>query len=423
MNAYADWPAVRWLKDNYAWLLIVSCLLLFTTKNKFNLPLLVMAILGSIQIIRHWPEVRANQAMRLMLLLFLCLWIPIVLSVPGAVEMQRAASTAMRYIGFILAGVFIVHSLQNAMVRQRVFQAGVIIILFWCVDGLIQQFFGSNILGNPVHENGRLTGLFYPKARIGTVTAVVSPLIFELVRRNWRTAPWSILALPVLLAVLLLGGSRSSWIMFIVAIILYAGMLFVISRRSPGWKPVIATVVVILIAIVAVAKVPVVQKRVSETAGVFSSNLDAFDKASSMRLSLWEVALTIYRDNPVNGIGPRGFRYAYASYADTDNFWMTREEKGATHPHLMVLEVAAETGTIGLVGYLLFYVLLSRGFVSYSRSQRLQALPWIVTAAVAVFPLNAHMALYGSYWGTIAWWLLFIALGMSQTDGQQEELA
>ena len=80
---------------------------------------------------------------------------------------------------------------------------------------------------------------------------------------------------------------------------------------------------------------------------------------------------------------------------------------------MMVLEVAAETGSTGLAGYLLFYVLLIC-LVIKNRKNMAAAVPWVMAAAVAVFPLNVHMALYGSYWGTIAFWLLFVALGMMQ---------
>jgi len=42
---------------------------------------------------------------------------------------------------------------------------------------------------------------------------------------------------------------------------------------------------------------------------------------------------------------------------------------------------------------------------------------WMLAAAIAAFPLNAHMALYASYWSTVLWWLLIVALAWGRAEG------
>ena len=115
----------------------------------------------------------------------------------------------------------------------------------------------------------------------------------------------------------------------------------------------------------------------------------------------------MFVDNWFVGVGPRGYRYAYANYAVEGDFWLDRNGVGQTHPHLLLLEVAAETGVLGLIGLMGFYAKLGRELVARCA----QAIPiWLLCAAIAWFPLNAHLAFYGSYWSTLIWLLVPIGL-------------
>ena len=63
----------------------------------------------------------------------------------------------------------------------------------------------------------------------------------------------------------------------------------------------------------------------------------------------------MFQENPLLGIGPRGFRHVYEQYAGPDDHWLQNGHRGQTHPHSNIVEVLVETGLLGLTGYLLFY--------------------------------------------------------------------
>jgi O-antigen ligase len=98
----------------------------------------------------------------------------------------------------------------------------------------------------------------------------------------------------------------------------------------------------------------------------------------------------------------------YQDFAPADDFWIGIGSTGQTHPHLMVLEVLIETGVAGLCGYGFALLLILRHMWAL-RTRELTASAYLMVALVAWFPLNAHLAFYGSYWSNIAWMLL--ALG------------
>ena len=114
------------------------------------------------------------------------------------------------------------------------------------------------------------------------------------------------------------------------------------------------------------------------------------------------------QDNWINGVGPRGFRYAYRTYADEDNYFVRRGQEGQTHPHMVFLEIAVETGVIGLVGFILFYITLFRYWWRGRHSTITGA--WTAALLAGTFPLNAHLAFYGSYWSGFMWLLVSCAV-------------
>ena len=146
---------------------------------------------------------------------------------------------------------------------------------------------------------------------------------------------------------------------------------------------------------------------------MFSTDFATADIATSHRLSLWKTGLAVARAHWLNGVGPRGYRTVYRDFAEADDFWINRGKTGQTHPHLMALEISVETGAVGLIGYGAVLFLLVRN-IWRRRTRDPASAVCLMVVLVAWFPLNAHLAFYGSYWSTIVW--IMIALGCTAAD-------
>jgi O-antigen ligase len=111
--------------------------------------------------------------------------------------------------------------------------------------------------------------------------------------------------------------------------------------------------------------------------------------------------------HPVNGVGVRGFRVAYADHAAADDPWLRPEQGGAAlHPHQVLLELFAETGVPGLLAWLLAAAVAIRAWRLADPATRERALAPALALAAMLFPLNTHFAFYSSFWGLLFWWLL-----------------
>lgn len=394
--------AAGFVRDNHAWLLVAAALLLLSTETLSLVPQGIMAALGLYHVIRHQREIYQDKAIRALLVLFLCLWLPQLASLIGAVNLERSAKSALLYPLYLFCGVFILRELTRPGNLSRLCLALLLIVVFWCVDALIQYATGTNLLGYP-YQDGMLSGMFHPKLRLGIILAVLVPVALEALRNVNRDSLYPWLLLIPFIVVVLLSGRRSAWLMLIIGLSAYLPLAVLSLSSKARYIITGALCVAVLLVGTVYFKSPDINRRIVVLTGMLGSEYQA-ERATSMRTPIWDTAYNMLQDNWLNGVGPRGFRYAYRNYADEDNYFVRRGQDGQTHPHLVFLEIAVETGAIGLVGFILFYLIVLHYWWRGRRS--LSSAAWTSALLAATFPLNAHLAFYGSYWSGFLWLLV-----------------
>jgi len=398
---------LAWSKDNVAFLLLLLTLVLFTSKSLYNIPVAIMAIIGFWQTVVTRGKVLADPIIYTYTLLFLSLWLPMLISLPDAKNMWHSTQTVFPYLRFLFMGIFILNEKNRIVLLPKIRLAIFYIAAFWGIDGCIQFLSGANLAGYP-YEPGHITGMFYPRNTIAHILAALSPLFFESVRVYSKRYKWVWLLLLPVITVILLSGRRAAWLMLAMSIsgyIFYLYRFIVVNNNAKKNLLAIICIGLATAALVIVSNKPL-QDRIVTTAGLLSLDYEITDIATARRLPIWETAVAVFRDNWINGVGPRGFRHVYKEYSSEDNFW---HETSTTHPHQLLLEVLAETGIIGLVGIIVFILLFYRHFLSSVADGRL-LFPWTLSIVIILFPFNSSLAFYSSYWASVIWWFLVLSL-------------
>ncbi|PAM57387.1 hypothetical protein CEJ63_21035, partial [Acinetobacter baumannii] len=178
----------------------------------------------------------------------------------------------------------------------------------------------------------RLSGALGPcNLKFGQVLASLSPFLLLPVARRFGNAGW-LLAAAAVGVVLLLAGSRASWITFGLVVV-YSGV------RQLGWKRLgLLTLVAALSAGVLSASVPQLRERVARTAMAWEGGEDGVEQALSGRTRIWSAAACMIQAQPINGVGARGFRDAYPHCA-ADQGPAVWGAMPALHAHQIVLEI------------------------------------------------------------------------------------
>jgi len=399
-------------------LLIWSFLLLMPFSRSAELPTLVMAILGSILLWRHGKEACWQGGARIYSIMFLCIWVPIVLSVPDSLWFKKSLSTALTFPRIYLAGLYIIWMLREPLVHQRVLKLVAWLLLFWVVDAFIQAVIGYDLFGYAYPE--RLNGLFGPDSwKLGLSLSMLAPILWEYVSRHgnrWQLAlVWLGTATVVLLA-----SNRESWIVFAIATTMWS---WVYARRL-GFHPVkllAPLVVVVLVAgVLAYQTNPRFAVRIDKSLAVLDFTYESLDEASSRRMHLWSNAVSVIENHPVNGAGVRSYRYAYAKYAEADDPYVRADGTGMIYAHQLILEVGAETGLIGLIGLLFFLAILVRVGIGASARSPLVWAAWLGVFAW-FFPINTHTALYSAFWSLLLGWMVAVVVSQPRTPDMPAE--
>ncbi|MEJ2382809.1 MAG: O-antigen ligase family protein [Xanthomonadales bacterium] len=394
-----EWPA--WLA--------VSFFALLPFHRLAELPLSLFALSLPFLLRRAEYRARVRTLLPLVLALFLCFWLPILLSSFDSFLPEKSWTTSLAAVRYLAAALSIGVLLHTASLRWQVLRWTTYLLLFWAIDGFIQLAFGVDLLGVPLHPD-RLNALFNEKYQFyGPTLAMLSPLVFEYTRRRWPAWAWGT-SFALILGAVMISGMRSGWLA--IGMVVFAYFVLMLRRDNRDLRGATVTIPVLTLAVIAVTYLvsPTVQERVARTLTMTEGVASSIDYASSWRLPIFRTSIVMYRNHPVNGVGVRAFPVAYAHYATPEDYAVLRHEHDegthATHAHNVVLEVMADTGTIGLLGLLAGFVLAWRTWRGMSPPNRQEAFPYVVALVLVLFPLNSHFAIYGTYTSSLVWVLV-----------------
>lgn len=149
-------------------------------------------------------------------------------------------------------------------------------------------------------------------------------------------------AAKALLGCLLIGlwsnKSRSTWLF--IPITLMPIFWQYIRKNS---KQLMVVLLVVVLAGGAVMVNPIYRNRLLSIGNVTT------DRSNADRLEAWKSSVEMFKDHPVTGVGIGQWRKEYREKYKSD-----KDTQGLVHAHNNELQLAAEAGTIGLLGFLYF---------------------------------------------------------------------
>ena len=296
--------------------------------------------------------------------------------------------TGLQWIHFgIYAAALARWILPDPRARDRLLDATAIALTFLACDGLLQYVVGYDIVGRPVWAN-RLTGVF-GKPYLGIEIAwLYLPALLGLWRRG---RPRLAAAFGCLCAAtVLLSGDRMGLIVFLASGLL-AG-LFTPALRKPLliFVPVVGVLAGALLAL----SPTLYQRQVRSTLAVIT-HLD-----QSHYGLIFSTGVAIVRDHPLLGVGV----HRYQAVCLDERYGPVLVGPDALprcegHPHNIALQWLAETGAIGLAGYVAFMALALAALWRGARANPANAVFHGLAAALALrfWPLSASTSFYSSW--------------------------
>ncbi|NII73597.1 O-antigen ligase [Dyella sp. SG562] len=368
-----------------------------------------LCLLGVVLLFARHPRALGEHAGARLLLWLLGAYIgAALLSCFGAVAPGKSWSTVAALLRYVPLGLYACFAIRRAGKLDALYVAVAAVLAVWVLDAWVQALTGWSLGGHAEQE--RVSGIFgADNLKLGPALAVLAP--FALWAARWRRGRLGlVLAALALLGPVLLSGSRASWLTYALVVLAFAWREAGSARRF----------VLICCAgtLVAAAAGGLAWKtserfhaRMEKTLLAFRASDHAVDMALSGRLDIWRTSWWMFEAHPLNGVGVRGYRYAYRQVAPPDDHFVATGEncgagEGACHAHQVVLEVLSETGLAGLALWLAGAVLAIRRWHAAGAAARARAFPATVALGVMLFPLNTHLAFYSAWWGLLFAWVL-----------------
>ena len=412
-------PGWRWAP---AW--VLAFVALWPAHGYAEAVLVLGALAGIVRLFqarfRGGTALLSEPAWALTTVLFITYWLPEAISAIDAVDRARAlreVAVDLRYLPFLW---IVASAVASDAGRRRTFGGLAIIVVAWTLDALLEAmigtsplFWGMDHIKQLISGHGmctaaevaaldRLSGVLGPcDLKLGIVLASLSPFALDAAGRRFGRTGW-VLAASLIGLVILLAGARAAWLTYSL-VLLWSGW------RLLGWKRLLGVFALGAVLLVGAAMLsPLVAERLDRSTAALTGNAEGMDHALSGRSRIWSAALCMTREHPVNGVGARGFRGAFAS-CDQDAGELAAWGTGpALHAHQIVLEVLSETGLIGLLLWLAGAAMAWRAWRYADPAAREHARPAMLALVVTVFPLNTHLAAYSTFWGGVV--LLLAAL-------------
>jgi len=380
--------------------------------------IVLMALVGIFMLFRKRWLMFSGYRAHILLILFACLWIPMVISLFDSHYLYNSGRATLRYLIYLLSGLAIITLTDGKDMFKPVLYGCSAVMLFWAVDGLIQLVFGSNILGYP-YSGTRLSGMFYPSLRVGVVLSMLSPIYFETIRYLSQKYKWAWLLLLPFFLVVIYSGSRSAWMLFTISVLLYLYYWYRIASNVNLMRIFKIGATLSIVTVVLFTQVDWLGQRLGDVSGLFSGKGEGALHATSLRTPLWKTAIKMSKDNWINGVGPRSYKLAYDNYSDpTDSYWYG---KNSGHPHFFILEISSETGIVGIIGYVIFLVIIGNRLRNMISARNLVEAPWLMAVLIVAFPLGSTHGFYVHFSSGLMWYLIIISLSTRYLDKNKQE--
>lgn len=349
----------------------------------------------------------------------LAIWLLLNLLVsPLAVEPADSFSRSVVWIRFALlfaaATCWLIQSRRDLKLVVAIWGGALIISI---IDGLVQVITGTSLSGNPLYNTTRLTGpLDRPNigmyvARIGFPLLAATPLLLGLRSRGFRIAAVAIAA-AIGFVFILLTGERSAALLSVAALgVAGLGAIMIFPRYRPQ------ILMTLLLAGISSGIVAAMSERIWLRVMQFSEVLKHF--SDSHYAELFGIGFDIWRSYPVFGAGMKNFQascWTISAPVVTDGC--------PAHPHNVYIEWMAETGTVGLIAYLVFVVLMlatARPLLRGNTVARVTGLLIAGCFVILLFPLVPTQSQFSNwpalvFWTSLAMTMASVRLALKQRD-------
>ena len=306
-------------------------------------------------------------------------------------------------IFFIVSFRFLILNLEKNQIN-KIYKIWSIIFTIIIIDLIIEFFKGTNIIGLSSQMPGwRLASFTGMESVIGNYFYGFALITLAYFYQNISNKKYLNIFLAISFIIIsLIIGERANFIKTFIIIICFIFLVYDFSLRSKIFS------IVALISLVFIF----ISFNSHYKTRYFSPHLLTILEKNGLSNYLqtsqygaqYNVAIEIFKDNPVFGVGIKNYRIENLNSKYNDLKHKENRLRWGTHPHQIHLEILSETG---LFGYSCFFIFISLSIFfsikSYLKNKNIYQLSGILFILTSMLPLLPSGSFLSTYTSSIFW--------------------
>ena len=287
-----------------------------------------------------------------------------------------------------------------------------IIFIIVILDLFFELINGKNLLGyTSVYPGKRLASFTGKESVIGNYYFGFVLFFLSIIRFYIKNKYINLILAITLIFISFLIGERAN---FIRTLIICLSYLFIVYETKIWIKSV--SVLLVFISLIAILNFNQEYKTryYNEIALIYQNGLNAYLENTNYGAHR-NVAIEIFKDNPIFGVGIKNFRIESAN-SKYDNLNHNQNHlRVSSHPHELYHEFISETGLFGLISFIIFIFLSLyyslKNYLINKNIFQLSAILFVVSAVLPILPTGSFLSTYTS---SIFWLNYAVMMGYNK---------
>ena len=326
------------------------------------------------------------------------------------------SNSYLRVIKFLLIILF-VQEIFNLNDKEEIYFEK--IMRFWTIlytivtiDIIFELIFGFNTLGFKSYLEGRVASFFGDELIVGTFYHFFSLIVLSYLIKNNCPNFLVILLIITIISISFMIGERANFLKLFFSIILLS--LFVLKINFIK-KVSLVFLTLLIIGTIFYSNDSLKKRYYNQISIIYS--IDGFKKyfRESSYGAHQSTAFEIFKDNKLFGVGLKNFREESKKNIYENPDYKKTNERQATHPHQIHLEILSE---LGLIGYICFFILISFSIIISLKNYLINKNPYQLSSLIYVIscliPFIPSGSIFSTFFGGIFWFSFALMISFNK---------
>ena len=378
-------------------LILLFPIFLITGNFLINFFYICISILSILNIKQKNDFFRSN-IFYLLIFFLIYLFINLLLSV-------NFSNSYPRVIKFLLIILFVKEifnfNYKGEIYFEKIIKFWTILYTIVTIDIIFELIFGFNTLGFKSYLEGRVASFFGDELVVGTFYHFLSLLVLSYFIKNKYSNFLVILLVITIISISFMIGERANFLKLFFSILLLSFLILKIDFLK---KTGLVFLTLLIISSIFYTNDDLKKRYYNQISIIYS--IDGFKKyfKESQYGAHQNTAYEIFKNNILFGVGLKNFREESKKSIYENSDYKKTDERQATHPHQIHLELLSE---LGLIGYILFLILITYSIIISSKNYSVKKDPYQLSTIIYILscliPLIPSGSLFSTFFGGIFW--------------------